>query len=143
MLSFTLLDNQPWRGEGSVKLLREARMEQKEESIEEERWWMSLRDPSQRLPASTPPHSWRLAPCPPLYPHNPRPSTALYQKPHLTTTSHNQPTPHQHPPCCPPATTPATQVSLSPPPASSSRSSCHNQAGLGVTEDTEIQLVTL
>ena len=44
MLSFTLLDSQPWKGEGSVKLLREARMEQKEESIEEERWWMSLRE---------------------------------------------------------------------------------------------------
>ena len=40
VLSFTLLDNQPWRGEGgedrSVNFLREARLDQKEESSEEE-----------------------------------------------------------------------------------------------------------
>ena len=41
VLSFTLLDNHPWKGEGggeerSVNFLREARLEQKESSEEEE-----------------------------------------------------------------------------------------------------------
>ena len=41
VLSFSLLDNQPWKGdgggeEGAVNFLREARLEQKEESCEEE-----------------------------------------------------------------------------------------------------------